>query len=552
MIIIYIYIAAKTLEKSISYFFMKNTITFLTLLISAFTIQAQDPNILWQRTIGGSDSDLLYSINQTNDGGIILGGFSRSDISGDKTGNKIGLFDFWIIKLDNSQNIEWQKTIGGFGDDRPYSISQTIDGGYIVGGISTSGISGNKTEARLGFTDFWVVKLGATGNIEWDRTIGGGIEDILDHEILESIIQTTDGGYMLTGSSDNNISGNKTENSKGGVDYWIVKLSSTGVIEGQKTIGGSNYDSAYDIAQTNDGGFIIIGTSVSDISGDKTEDSRGNGDIWLVKLNANYDIDWQKTIGGTGGDEGYRIAQTTDGGYILGATSNSDISGEKTENSFGGMDYWVIKIDNVGNIEWQKTIGGAGEDQLKSIVQTNDGGYLVGGFSDSNLSGNKTQQSKGIEDYWIVKLNNVGIIEWQNTIGGSNFDVLYSLFQADDGSFILGGSSDSDISGDKTENSNGGLDIWIMKHAQTLSLQENSFAKAITAHPNPAKNTLHLNTQDQIITQVNIYTLTGSRLLQLDMNTISPSVDVSHLASGVYFVQLYSGKNVVLKKFVKE
>ena len=531
---------------------MKKAVIFLILLFSVFTIQAQDPNILWQKTIGGSDGDYLYSINQTNDRGIILGGFSRSDISGDKTDDKIGNTDFWIIKLDSNQNIEWQRTIGGTGDDRPYSISQTMDEGYIIGGVSTSDISGNKTENSIGFVDYWVVKLDPMGTIEWDRTIGGGQEGYSDYEVLESIIQTTDGGYMMASSSDNNISGNKTEDSKGGVDYWVVKLGSTGLIEWQKTIGGSDFDSAYEIAQTNDGGFILIGNSTSNISGDKTENSRGNGDIWVIKLTSTYGIEWQKTIGGAGVDEGYRIVQTTDGGYILGANSNSDISGEKSEDSFGDYDFWVIKIDDMGNIEWQKTIGGTGEDLLKSITQTNDGGYLVGGYSDSNISGNKSQDSNGAEDYWIVKLNNVGIIEWQNTIGGYDFDGLHSLFQADDGGFILGGYSGSDISGDKTEDSKGESDIWILKHAQTLGLEENSFATAITLHPNPTKNTLHLNTQGQTITQINIYSMTGSRLLQLDMNTVSPTVDVSHLASGVYFVQLYSGKNVVLKKFVKD
>ena len=349
----------------------RNLFSSFVLAVITISLYAQDPNILWQRTIGGSDRDLIYSINETNNGGIILGGFSLSDISGDKTENHIGVWDFWIVKLDSNQNIEWQNTIGGTGDDRPYSISQTADGGYIIGGLSLSNASGDKSEDCLGFVDYWVVKLDASGNIEWENTIGGGIFGGNDYEVLESLIQTSDGGYILAGSSDNDISGDKTENSKGSVDYWVIKLNPVGLIQWQKTIGGSSYDAVYDIAKTNDGGFALIGTSESNISGDKTENSNGASDFWIIKFNASYDIEWQNTIGGDNFEEGYRIQQTIDGGYILGGTSRSDISGDKTENSFGGLDFWVIKTNSTGNIEWQKTIGGEDEEWLKSITQTN-------------------------------------------------------------------------------------------------------------------------------------------------------------------------------------
>jgi hypothetical protein len=137
-------------------------------------------------------------------------------------------------------------------------------------------------------------------------------------------------------------------------------------------------------------------------------------------------------------------------------------------------------------------------------------------------------------------------------MGGENDESFPKSCQLIDGTYIVAGKSNSNISGDKTENSRGGQDFWIVKHAQTLGLEENPFATAITLYPSPAKNTLQLNTQDKTIDQVNIYTMTGSKVLQLDIDTVSPTVDVSGLASGVYYVQLYSGKNVALKKFVKE
>lgn len=232
--------------------------------------------------------------------------------------------------------------------------------------------------------------------------------------------------------------------------------------------------------------------------------------------------------------------------------SNSNISGAKTENSNGEEDYWILKLDVNGNIEWQNTIGGADGDDPSAIIQTPDGGYFIAGYSYSNISGDKTENTVGPPDFWILKLNSVGIIEWQNNIGGTFGEILPHAFLNFDGSFFITGRSASDISGDKTENSRGKTDFWIIKHAPTLGLEENPFTTAITLYPNPSKNTLQLNTQDKTITQINIYTMTGSKVLQVDMDTVSPTIDVSSLASGVYFVQLYSGKNVALKKFVKE
>ena len=149
------------------------------------------------------------------------------------------------------------------------------------------------------------------------------------------------------------------------------------------------------------------------------------------------------------------IIQTTDGGYLLGGYSYSNISGDKTENSNGYEDYWIVKVDSIGTIQWQKTIGGSLNDNLISIIQTSDGGYIIGGISSSNISGDKTENSNGDVDYWIVKIDSTGTIQWQNTIGGIALDYLGSIIQTNDSGYFLAGSSFSDISGDKTENSNG-------------------------------------------------------------------------------------------------
>jgi hypothetical protein len=258
--------------------------------------------------------------------------------------------------------------------------------------------------------------------IEWQNTIGGG-----DYDYLYSIAQTSDGGYILGGSSESGSSGDKTEANLGVYDYWVVKLNSSGGIEWQNTIGGNGDDNLFSIAQTSDGGYILGGVSWSGISGDKTEANLGAGytyDYWVVKLNNSGSIEWQNTIGGNLDDYLYSIAQTSDGGYILGGTSYSGLAGDKTEPRIGGEyaapDYWVVKLNSSGSIEWQNTIGGNGSDALRSIAQTSEGGYILGGYSDSGISGDKTEAKLGSTDYWVVKLNSSGSIEWQNTIGGGS------------------------------------------------------------------------------------------------------------------------------------
>ena len=499
---------------------------------------AQAPAIEWQNTIGGTGSDILNSLQQTADGGYILGGNSSSDISDDKTENSLGGRDYWVLKLDAAGAAQWQNTIGGDNTDGLNSLQQTADGGYILGGTSRSNISDDKTENGWGGDDFWVLKLDATGAIQWQRTIGGSLTDN-----LRSLQQTADGGYILGGSSSSDTSGNKIENSLG-TDYWVLKLDAAGTIQWQNTIGGSGIDALNSLQQTADGGYILGGTSSSNISGDKTENNVGVNDYWVVKLDDTEAIQWQKTIGGSGGDNLRSVKQTADGGYILGGESSSNTSGDKTENSWGNEDYWVVKLDATGAIQWQNTIGGSGGDFLYSLQQTTDGGYILGGSSWSNISGDKTENSVGGWDYWILKLNATGVIQWQNSIGGSDDDELYSLQQTDDKSYILGGGSASNISGDKAENCWGGLlyDYWVVKLApETVPTGEAPIAPTgITFYPNPAADAVFVQTDTE--TTLSLFDAFGQSLLTQTIRG-NGKIDLSSLPNGIYFlVEMESGR----------
>jgi hypothetical protein len=472
---------------------LSQLLSVIFLLLSSPISFAQE--IKWQNTIGGNYSDWLWSIQPTIDGGYILGGYSNSNISGDKTENCIGgLSDYWMVKTNSSGSIEWQNTIGGNEDDQLQFIQQTSDGGYILGGSSLSNISGDKTENCIGDYDFWIVKTNSTGIVQWQNTIGGTGEDY-----LYSIQQTTDGGYILGGFSSSNISGDKTENCLGVYDYWIVKTNSTGVIEWQNTIGGNTNDMLLSVKQTPDGGYILGGWSMSYISGDKTETCYGVRDYWIIKTDSIGNIQWQNTIGGSDHDWFLSLIQTSDEGYLLGGYSFSNISGEKTENSNGWQDYWIVKLDSLGNLQWQNTIGGNLDDELFSIVQTDDEGYILGGWSYSDISGDKTENSNGGWDYWVVKTDSIGKVQWQNTIGGSLNDECYSIGQSSDGGLILGGKSVSNISGDKTENCMS-MDYWIIKISSTNLINGKLF---IDFNSNGTQDSSELSVNNKMVKETN-------------------------------------------------
>jgi len=219
-----------------------------------------------------------------------------------------------------------------------------------------------------------------------------------------SVQQTTDGGYIVAGNTGSN-NGDVSGNN-GNADYWVVKLISTGNIEWQKAFGGSSTEFAESIQQTTDGGYIVAGYSFSD-DGD-VFGNNGSDDYWIIKLNSVGDTLWTKTLGGTSRDWANSIQQTTDGGYIIAGWTQSndmDVAGNK-----GGADYWIVKLDSVGTIEWQKALGGTADEQAQAVLQTTDGGYIIAGFTDSNngdVSGNN-----GLNDYWIVKLSSTSAIEY--------------------------------------------------------------------------------------------------------------------------------------------
>ena len=456
-------------------------IFLLFALASNFLINAQTaPAIEWEKSIGGSKYDYARSIQQTIDGGYIVAGYSQSN-DGDVTGHhgNENYPDYWIVKLGNGGNIQWQKSLGGSNSDEAHSIQQTSDGGYIVAGLSLS--TDGDVIGNHGNTDFWIVKMDNSGNLQWQKSMGG-----TNNEAAYSVQQTKDGGYIVAGYS-NSTDGDATSNhaTTGSTDYWVVKLDQIGNIQWQKSLGGNSFEYAYSIRQTVDDGYIISGYSASN-NGDVTE-NHGGPDYWIVKLNSSGNIQWQKSLGGHYIDAAYSMELTKDGGYIIAGKSNS-INGDVTGNhgDLSLADYWIVKLNNNGSIQWQKSLGGSGDDIPYSIQQTLDGGYVVAGSSNSNdddVTGNH-----GNIDCWIVKLDSVGNIQWQKSLGGSGADAAYSIQQTTDGGFMVAGfttSNDGDVSGNQD-----GYNYWIVKLSATgLSVKDQINVKS-QIYPNPVKDIL--------------------------------------------------------------
>lgn len=520
---------------------MKNTISLLVVFafatINALRCYAQAPVIDWQKCFGGSNNDNAYLVQQTTDVGFMLVGVTASydgDISG-----KYDADDIWILKLNTAGNIEWQKTLGGNGYDYTFSAEQTTDGGYIVAGISTSNdgdVTGNH-----GSEDAWVVKLDASGNIEWQHAYGG-----TNYDGLFAIQQSGDAGYIAAGytfSNNGDVSGNH-----GGIDCWVIRLDEEGNLLWQKSLGGSLQEKAFSILATSDDGFMMAGTTESS-DGDVTQ-QHGAEDCWLVKLNETGTIEWQKTYGGLDNDGVRCIRQASDDGYIFTGYSGSN-SGDASGNH-GSYDYWTVRTDATGNIMWQKSLGGSGDDEALSVSLTTDGGFVLAGNSisdDGDVTGNH-----GLQDYWLVKLTADGSIVWQGSYGGTDFDNATSLQETADHGFIVAGTSSS-LNGDVSGN-HGYDDIWILRLEGITAIDESSSPLcSFRVYPNPLTTasvlSFSLITGSEV--EIALIDLTGRKIQSLLREKLSAGthrlpLDNVVQPAGIYLLRLTINNEAIMEK----
>lgn len=386
----------------------------------------------------------------------------NTDKSGAHNVSGLIMLMVWFILPAMAQDptIVWQNTINGNGQDDHRTFAVANDGGYLIGALSSSGVGYDKTEPSRGSYDFWLIKTDMLGNVVWDKTLGG-----TSYDNVSAFINTPDGGYLVAGWSESGANGDKTEGKKGLSDYWVLKLDAARNIVWQNTIGSNATDDLYAADVTADGGYILAGYSNSNASADKSENSIGSFDYWVVKLNASGNIVWENTIGGSGEDRCYAMTKCLDGGYLLGGFSYSGVSGDKTAINYGSSDFWIVKIDDAGNVIWDRSYGGDGFEGLGSMIETPDGGFVLAGNSESGVSGVKTVPNYGEEDNWIIKTDDLGNIIWQNGFGGNADDVIpvAGLYETPEHDYIVAGYTASGNNGTKTEVAFGSYDMYTVK-----------------------------------------------------------------------------------------
>jgi S-formylglutathione hydrolase FrmB len=305
---------------------------------------------MWNKTFGGSDLERGTSIQQTSDGGYIIAGSTRSYGAGNG--------DVWLIRTDSSGDVAWNQTFGGSDSDYGFSVQQTLDGGYIIAGSTNS--------YGAGRSDVWLIKTDSSGNETWNQTFGGS-----DYDHGHSVQQTSDGGYIITGRTNSYGAGRS--------DVWLIKTDSSGDVAWNQTFGGSDNDDGYSVQQSSDGGYIITGAYSY---------GAGRADVWLIKTDSSGNEMWAQIFGGSYYDYGSSVRQTSDGGYI--------IAGDTESYGVGHTNVWLIKTDSSGDVEWTQTFGGSGSDYGRSVQQTSDGGFIIGG--------SRRFYGAGDGDIWLLKV----------------------------------------------------------------------------------------------------------------------------------------------------
>ncbi len=316
---------------------MKSKILFIALFFIACSCSVT-AQATFQKTYGGNNIGYANVIHQTTDGGFILVGTTNN--------NGTDSSNVYLIKTNSSGDTVFAKIYGGSGDESGYNVQQTTDGGFII--------IGNSDVFGAGLWDIYLIKTNSSGDVLWTKTYGG-----TDQDYGYSVQQTTDGGYILAGVRNNPFGFDN--------DLYLIRTNSTGDTLWTKIYGAGNHDEGYSVLQTSDGGFIVAGTTVSFGS--------GNSDVYLIKTNSDGDTLWTKTYGGTNADYCYEIQKTTDGGYIL--------IGESLSFGAGVWNAYLIKIDGDGTVTWSKTYGGASITYMRSVQQTTDGGYILGGSTNN-------------------------------------------------------------------------------------------------------------------------------------------------------------------------
>ncbi len=509
---------------------MKKILLFLGFILMVFICYAQ-PEIEWSYNYGGSSVEYINGIQATSDDNYIVFGNSFSS-DGDLEENN-GESDIWLMKIDTLGTILWSESYGGSDKEHPSGIIETNEGGFIVLGQSSS-MDGDITN-YYGDEDIWIFKVDEMGEIIWSKNYGGS-----GFDSATSIIKDEDDGFIVAGytfSNDGDIS-----EAKGGADIWLFNINETGDLIWEKVYGGTDNEFDPDILLTNGGGLILLGISGSldgDIGG-----NIGGTDLWLVKLSSIGEIEWEKNYGGPSIELNASIV-LTENGYVLFGSSTID----DADNGLG-YEYLAIRIDEEGNQLWEESYGGLANDFLSDAIAIPDESYIMAGRV--GAIGADVSNIYVSSDIWIVKINTEGDIVWEKNYGGSEAESPGSILETPDGGLLVGGgtrSSDIDL------NQNYGLrDAWIFKLAPFTTSTTNALIRDNTVfdiYPNPSDGTITIELEDQVGSGM-IELINPLGVVVTSQKVLGSRVTIRGLPKGSYWVKYMDEKQVGVRKLVVE
>ncbi len=406
---------------------------------------------------GGNRDDRIAGMCNDPAGGFILSGKSTSDASGVKSEERRGFNDLWVVAVTWDGKVSWERTIGGIKRELGGYVHSLDDGSFIVAGSSISPKGEGKETERIGGFDYWVVKLNQHGNTLNEAVFGTSADDILS----DLDFRKRNGVVFLGGYTSGGIEFDKSERNYGGQDYWFICADGDLNKIWDRGIGGDADDYLSEVVALSSRHIFAGGTSRSGAGINKTTSSMGSADLWLVELyddlmvgdekNEYVNIHKELVYGGAGKDYLTAVLPEDNNTMYIAGYSKSRISGNKQVQTKGFYDYWLIKTDADGNKLWEKVYGGDHNDKLASAIITSDGNILLAGSSYSSVSGDNSEPSRGDYDYWIVMVDPEGTLLWEKRYGGNRRDELVEIFELKEGGYLLGGTSNSDASGDKSE-----------------------------------------------------------------------------------------------------
>jgi hypothetical protein len=481
--------------------YLKNLIALFTFFIVPQLLNGQNYSQIWDKTYGGSSRDWNSSVVKNDNGSFFIIGDSETNIDGDKTvalcNNLPDHSDVWLIKCDINGNILWQKNYGGEGDERTPQLIllNNPNKEMIFACYSTSDIACDKTEPNrdtipLISADYWIAKLDSNGVVLWEKTLGG---DNYDDYTRIAVLST--GEIIVCGESNSPVGYDKTiPNYSISNDLWAVKLDANGNIISDHVFGGTSGEFLASVIPDDQGGYLLAGSTNSDISGDISQPGQGNLDFWMIKVDNMGNKVWDKRFGGAGPDQCNHAIRTTDNGYLLCGFTVSPQGGDVSQAPKGLQDYWVVKTDNSGNKIWDKRFGGSSGSFGTHAINWNGGTYWISGYSSSGNVIDVTQPSFGGSDYWILQIDNLGNKLFDKRFGGSGNEFYGSLLHMSDSTFLAFGYSDTGSSSVKTATSKGWFDYWMVKFSYndgTVGIDDGPVAveaSLVSIYPNPTKD----------------------------------------------------------------